>query len=121
MRKQTKRKSLKTQPSNTQVVNENVAPKNEAPASFVQSKASLDYNGPDLTGTWNTCGQDVMLSQKPDTEIFEGSWGVHTLRFQLEGDEIRKAHLGSMELMFVGTLAGPGRIEWGNGQVWTRG
>jgi hypothetical protein len=91
-----------------------------AQQSFVQAKPTMEFSGPDLSGHWQTCGETVNLKRSSDGSHFEGSWGVHVLKFGMEGSEINKAHLGSMELMFGGSLSGPNEIQWGNGQVWTR-
>ncbi len=88
--------------------------------AFVQAKPTIEFSGPDLSGPWQTCGGSVDLKRSDDGTHFEGRWGVHVLKFRIDGSEINKAHLGSMELMFGGSLTGPNEIQWGNGQVWTR-
>ena len=122
MKKQSKRKALKVQLSNPQTVDtkENSEPVNRTHAAFVQAKPSIEFNGPDLSGSWKTCGQDVHLERNADSDSFEGRWGVHVLRLKIEGTEIQRATLGTMELMFGGSLSAPNRIEWGNGQIWHR-
>ena len=122
MKKQSKRKILKVQHPipQTNANDENSESSNMPHSAFVQAKPSLEFNGPDLSGTWKTCGQDVHLQRYGDSDSFEGHWGVHILRFQIDGTEIQQASLGAMELMFGGTLSAPNRIEWGNGQIWLR-
>ena len=118
-----KNKSPKRPPANEVTDSQNKAPDNSGTStqqSFFQAKPSIDFSGPDLSGSWNTCGEKVCLKWSDEKSQFEGQWGVHTLRFGVEGTEIHRPHLGSMELMFGGSLSGPNMIQWGNGQVWTR-
>jgi hypothetical protein len=123
MKKQQRRKSLKTQPSLTTIETpaENKAPGNsQAIISFVQAKPSFISLSADLTGTWKTCGENIVLTRSSEPDTFEGRWGVHLMKFKLEGDSIPAPYLGSIALMFDGTVCNANKITWGNGQVWTR-
>ena len=120
MKKQTRRKSLKTEPSNVPKVGENSRPVNSIQASFIQAKPSFEMSGPDLCGIWKTCGENICLERSSESDMFQGRWGVHTMKFKIDGDSIPEAYLGNMKLMFDGVLRNPNTIELGNGQVWTR-
>ena len=121
MKKQTRRKSLKTEPSFPSKGAENTNQSNLQHASFVQAKPSIESFGPDLSGIWKTCGENINLSRSTEPDTFQGKWGVHIMKFKVNGDSaIPEAYLGSIKLMFDGVLRNPNTIEWGNGQVWTR-
>ena len=120
MKKQGRRKSIKTEPSIVLKGTENTGPSNSASQSIVQAKPSIEQTGPDLSGEWKTCGGIICLKRNPDTDSYEGNWGIHVMKLRIEGVSIPKPHLGSMELMFDGVLRNLATIEWGNGQVWTR-
>jgi hypothetical protein len=119
-KQQTKQKPLKSHAVATSV-SENAAPMNQAHGSFFQSKPSFSHNAPDISGTWKTCGENIILKRSADADIFEGQWGVHVMKFAVEDTRIPKAYLGGMELMFDGELTDSNRcINWGNGQKWFR-
>lgn len=119
-----KTKSPKRPPTATiNADSQNIPPSNlkaHAATEFIQAKPAIVFSGPNLAGTWKTCGQDVVLSRSESSHSFEGSWGVHTLRFELDGSEIVKAKLGTIDLMFGGSMTNVNTISWGNGQVWNR-
>lgn len=122
MKKQQRRKSLKTQSSNPSNDNamENAGPSNVSPVSFVQAKPSFSTLTVDLSGTWKTCGENIDLSRSAEPDTFEGKWGVHVMKFKVDGDSIPSPYLGTIALMFDGTVPNQNKIQWGNGQVWTR-
>jgi hypothetical protein len=118
-----KTKSPKRPPAGIALDGQNIAPGNSQASpntEFIQAKPILAFSGHDLSGSWKTCGQTVKLTRDNSSETFEGEWGVHKLRFQLDGSEIIRAKLGSMDLMFGGSLSDINKICWGNGQVWIR-
>jgi hypothetical protein len=102
---------------------QNIPPSNlkaQAAPECVQAKPAIVFSGPNLAGTWKTCVQDVVLSQSESSPGFEGSWGVHTLSFEVDGSDIVKAKLGTIDLMFGGSVTNVNTISWGNGQVWNK-
>lgn len=88
--------------------------------SFIQAMPVVEPVVIDLSGTWETPGQPVVLIKNTVSQRFEGDWGVRRLSFSVEKDMIKDAKLGTMALLCGGKVNSDGRIRWGNGQVWTR-
>lgn len=88
--------------------------------SFVQAKPVMELCGPDLSGTWQTPGEEVTLRRNSSSQRFEGSWGVNLLSFILEKESIVGAKLGNIDLLCGAKLNSINEIRWGNGQIWTR-
>ena len=124
MKKGTKKGKSPKRPKTDQTIDgQNIAPSNETQTvqtSYVQAKPVSESEVPNLSGTWKTCGQSVVLTKMSTGDGFEGDWGIHRIRFIIEGTEIIRAKLGSMDLMFGGSILGSDGISWGNGQSWTR-
>ena len=75
----------------------------------------------DLTGEWKTCGHLVSLASSGKSGEFSGIWGIQNLVFTLTGSEITSAKLGTIELLFGGTVSEDLKhIDWGNGQRWVK-